>query len=71
MGSKYKILRIPYLDLELDTLGLLLYVCMIFMIISLLLSKKIYTTVVDSFIYCCALTASLFAIFKIYFNMIS
>lgn len=71
MGSKYKILRIPYLELELDPLSLLLYVCLIFMIISILLSKKIYATVVDSFIYCCALTASFFAIFKIYFNMIN
>ena len=62
MGSKYKILRIPCFDVELDTLGIILYLCLIFMIISIILSKNILNTIVDSIVYCCAFIASFFAI---------
>lgn len=70
MGSKYKILRIPCFDVELDTLGIILYLCLIFMIISIILSKNILNTIVDSIVYCCAFIASFFAIIKIYLNII-
>ena len=70
MGSKYKILRIPCFDVELDTLGIILYLCLIFMIISIILSKNILNTIVDSIVYCCAFIASFFAMIKIYLNII-
>ncbi len=71
MASRYKIIRLPYIDYEFDFLDLIFTILIIFSIIFVMLSKKKLNTYIDCIVYCLTFFALVIACVKIYVNILN
>lgn len=70
MLSRYKLVRIPHLELELDLLEIIFIICIFFSIIAIMISKNKFSTSIDCIIYSFGFTAFIFSCLKIYANIL-
>ena len=71
MAGCYKLIRIPYLEYELDFLEILFTIIIFFSLLAIVLSKKKFNTLSDSIIYGFGFFALVLACIKIYINIIN
>ena len=71
MAGRYKLIRIPYLEYELDFLEILFTIIIFFSLLAIVLSKKKFNTLSDSIIYGLGFFALVLACIKIYISIIN
>lgn len=71
MLSRYKILRIPCLNMEFDILGIFFSICILLSFCIIVLSKNKISTIRDCIIYTIVIFALVLAIIKILFNIVN
>jgi len=69
MANRYKILRIPCLDVELDMIGIFFSICILISLVLIIISKNKFSTIKECFIYTCVSFALALAIAKIFFHI--
>ena len=71
MAGCYKLVRIPYLEYELDFLEILFSIIIFFSILAIILSRKKLNTLLDCIIYGSGFIALVLACIKIFINIIN
>ena len=69
MANRYKMLRIPCLDMELDMIGIFFSICILISLVLIIISKNKFSTIKECFIYTCVSFALALAIAKIFFHI--